>query len=98
MSDIVGQTRVAVLTMMLRTRQFVDILLADAATVMQHTTRHLPEESEGRDLWPSSWPLTDPLHIASIAQNQRKWRHAKSIVARESDYKMALPINNISER
>jgi len=50
MSDIVGQTRVAVLTMMLRTRQFVDILLADAATVMQHTTRHLPEESEGRDL------------------------------------------------
>jgi len=53
-------------------RQFGDILLAD-----RHATRDTP--SAGVKWRP--WPLTDP-----IAQNQRQWRHAKTIAARESGY------------
>jgi len=51
--------------------------------------RHAPSAGEK---W-RPWPLTDP-----IAQNQRKWRHAKSIAARESGYLIALPISNVSAR
>jgi len=43
----------------------------------RHATRDTPSAGVK---W-RAWPLTDP-----IAQNQRKWRHAKSIAAREPGY------------